>query len=207
MAYEEAKGIPAAGLAADLAETVQKNRGSAALSGPPLPTTRHDLRALQCLRRIIRGVELYSRQLSSEHNVTVPQLVCLLTVVEKGALTVASIAREAYLSSSTVVGILDRLEEKGLVTRQRSREDRRLVHVSATEAGAALAAKAPSPLHGRFTAAFRALPREEQERIVRSLEQIVEFIEAGHLDAAPVLETGPVIHGTGPDRQQDTKEI
>ncbi|MBK5226469.1 MAG: MarR family transcriptional regulator, partial [Thermoleophilia bacterium] len=85
---------------------------------PPIdPEGRLDLRILDSLRRIIRAMEIHSRMLLSTHQVTVHQLVCLLRIKENGPLTETALARMVQLSSSTVVGILTRLEEKGLAKR------------------------------------------------------------------------------------------
>ena len=79
----------------------------------------YDLRILRALRRITRAVALHSRQLSACSHITGPQLVCLRTVIDKGPMTATAISREVHVSASTVVGILDRLEDKGLIVRER----------------------------------------------------------------------------------------
>ncbi|HEX2140321.1 MAG TPA: MarR family transcriptional regulator [Woeseiaceae bacterium] len=159
---------------------------------PAQGSMRYDLRILTALRRIIRSVELYSRHLSATNRITAPQLVCLLTIAARGAVTATTISREVHLSPSTVVGILDRLEEKGLVTRTRMRADRRLVQVSATPEGIALAQSAPSPLQKALAVALNRLPELEQATIALSLERIVALMEVEELDASPILATGPI---------------
>jgi DNA-binding MarR family transcriptional regulator len=151
-----------------------------------------NLRILRAIRRIIRGVDLYSKQLTATTRITTPQLMCLLSVVKAGSMTATSISREIHLSPSTVVGILDRLEEKKLVRRQRNREDRRVVTVVATDEGRRTAQEAPSPLQKTLADALGALPKPEQAEIARSLERVVALMEAQHIDAAPILETGPL---------------
>jgi DNA-binding MarR family transcriptional regulator len=151
---------------------------------------RADFRVLQSLRRIIRSVEIHSRKLASTYKVTGHQLVCLLTVQEKGPLTATAIASEIHLSPSTVVGILDRLEEKRLIQRKRDRKDRRLVNVMITDLGERLVEQAPSPLQERLAQALSNLPELEQDTIARSLEKIVDLMEAGQIEAPPILEAG-----------------
>jgi DNA-binding MarR family transcriptional regulator len=158
----------------------------------PNTAERYDLRVLRSIRRIIRRVDMYSKQLEMQSHITAPQLVCLLAVVNNGAMTATSLAREIHLSPSTVVGILDRLEDKGLVVREREKTDRRIVRVSVTPAGIDLARTVPSPLHQTLTEGLDALPEPEQAAIALALEQVVELMEAEHLDSAPILETGPI---------------
>ena len=160
-----------------------------------IPKTSYDLRILTSLRRIIRAVDLNSRKLFMQYNITGPQLACLLVINDFGPLTASSLAKQVYLTPSTLVGILDRLEQKSLIRRERSSLDRRVVNIEITENGRRLAASAPSPLQEKLAAALQKLPEIEQISITLSLEKIVTLMEAEHLDAAPVLATGPLSQG------------
>ncbi len=155
-----------------------------------IPSDRYDLRVMQALRRIMRATDLYSRRLATDYQLTVPQLICLHALLQEQPLNATSIAKRIHLSASTVVGILDRLEMKGLVKRERDSEDRRVVNVTVSEKGREVALKAPSPLEDRFSSVFERLPETEQEGIARSLQRIVDLIEAQDLDAAPMLVPG-----------------
>ena len=174
---------------------------SSTVSGADLPgasesqqviASRYGLRVLQALRQIIREVDLYSRQLLRQYEITGPQLITLLTVKDHERVTVSAIAHHIHLSSSTVIGILDRLETKGLVRRDRDLKDRRLVYVSLTEQGEALAKNAPSPLQDAFAGAMRKLPEAELIMITESLERIVGLMQIQHMDSAPILESEPI---------------
>lgn len=157
-----------------------------------VPQGNFDLRILQALRRIIRAVEIHSRRLVTQHNITGPQLVCLLTIQECSPLTSANLAKKVHLSPSTVVGIIDRLEEKKLVERKRDSKDRRQVSIYITVAGQKLIAAAPSVLQDTLSLALMELPEIEQITITSSLEKLVDLMEARHIDAAPLLETGSI---------------
>lgn len=157
--------------------------------------SQYDLRILRALRRITRLVALHSRQLAACSNITAPQLICLRAVIDNGVpITATAISREIHVSPSTVVGILDRLEDKGLVRRERGREDRRIVFVSATEAGVDLARVTPSPLQKKLADALNELPELEQATITLSLERVVRLMETdgmaqSHEEAiSPILE-------------------
>lgn len=160
---------------------------------------RLDLRILRSLRRIIQAVDIHSRKLAHQYKITAPQLVTLLCVADQGPISPSEIAREVHLSNSTIVGILDRLEAKGLILRERSTTDRRIVMVSASASGKDLAEAAPSPLQDVFAEALYALPELEQTAIALSLERIVELMEAKDIDAAPMLQLGDMGHSTEGD--------
>ena len=140
-----------------------------------IPDERYDLQILQALRRIMRAVDLHSKQLSIKYSITTPQLVCLLTIVESKVVTVAALAKQIHLSPSTVVGILDRLEDKKLISRKRDKQDRRLVKIKPTTKGKEYAKSAPSPLQDKLMGALSRLSDLEQAAISLSLSKIVEL--------------------------------
>lgn len=161
-------------------------------SASPRFMESHDLQILRSLRRIIRAVDLYSRKLRKDYDITGPQLMCLLEIAAYGPITSSAIGKSVHLSASTVVGIIDRLEAKGLIKRERDQRDRRLVYVTVTDLGREVTAATPSPLQDSFAKALRNLPDHEQAAISRSLELIVDLMEAHQVDAAPILTTGPI---------------
>ena len=107
-------------------------------------------------------------------------------------MTATTISREVFLSPSTIVGILDRLEVKGLIKRERSQVDRRVVTVEVTELGKKIVKRSPSPLQERLQRRLSELSSAEQEEIASALERVVSFMEASDVDAAPILEIGSI---------------
>lgn len=83
---------------------------------------------LVALRRVIRAVDLHSRQLVRSHGLTAPQALILKEIVSFGEIAVGEVAQRVSLSQATVTDILNRLEKRALVTRERSSADRRRVH-------------------------------------------------------------------------------
>jgi DNA-binding MarR family transcriptional regulator len=97
------------------------------------------------------------------------------------------LADKVHLNPSTLVGILDRLEAKGLVTRRRDASDRRSVFVSLTRHGASFVARAPSPLQTALVQKLRRLRRKDRMQLAESLEKVVGLMQADSLDEVPVL--------------------
>jgi DNA-binding MarR family transcriptional regulator len=145
---------------------------------------------LRSLRRIIRAIDQHSRRLSRRFNLTVPQLVCLRQLILSGPSTPGNLASRVFLSQATVTGILDRLEARDLIHRERNSPDRRRVTVSLTDAGEELAKGMPWPLQERFAARLAALPEEGQQVIDQVLQQIVEMMEVREIDAWPIVGSG-----------------
>lgn len=147
----------------------------------------HD-RVLGSLRRIIRAVDLYSRYLALRYSLTGPQLVCVRHLLRFGPTAPGTLARRISLSPATITGIVDRLEKRGLVTRERSTDDKRKVEIALTEEGHELVKQMPPPLHETFSRRLDTLPVEEQEEIDRVLTKIVDMMEAHDFASAPIYE-------------------
>lgn len=145
---------------------------------------------LKSLRRIIRAIDVHSRNLVHLHGLTGPQLIVLRELGSLGEKSVSQIAQDVSLSQATVTGILDRLEKRGYVLRQRSGEDRRRTLVKATPLAGQTLAKSPPLLQEHFVRRFSQLRDWEQTQILAALQRIVDLMEARDLDAAPLLETG-----------------
>lgn len=120
---------------------------------------------------------------------TVPQLLCLQIVMENDGLSAGEVSREMDLSQSTCVGILDRLEKKGLLLRERSQQDRRVVRLHCTPNGEAICEQTPTLLQDQLTRELDRLPDMEQEGIAAGLERIVDIMNLQDLDAAPIWDS------------------
>lgn len=145
---------------------------------------------LTTLRRLIRATDLHSRQLVKTAGLTAPQLLLMQAIREHGQVTIGALAKEISLSQATVTTILDRLEKRGLVYRERSEEDKRKVHAHLTEKGMEIIRDAPTPLQDHFVKQFRDLREWEQSMIISSLQRVALMMDAEHIDASPVLDVG-----------------
>ncbi|MFA6617585.1 MAG: MarR family transcriptional regulator [Candidatus Neomarinimicrobiota bacterium] len=147
----------------------------------------YEFRILTAIRRVIRSVDKYSRKINTEFGLTTPQLLCLDALNKNDHIMTKELAKNVNLSESTVNGIVDRLEAKQYLSRNRSKEDRRKVFLLLTDEGRAVLDKTPSLLQDRFSSALAGLDKNELETITQSLERIVELMEAEKLDASPNL--------------------
>lgn len=162
----------------------------------PLPMD-HIQDVLIALRRVIRATDLHSRQLVKSVGLTAPQLLLMLTLRDKGGVPVGELATEISLSQATVTSILDRLEKRRLVQRERSQQDKRKVFAYLTDHGMEVLKDAPTPLQASFIRQFRDLHDWEQTMIISSLQRVAQMMDAEHIDASPVLDVGAL------DRQSE----
>ncbi len=142
---------------------------------------------LTALRQIIRAIDLHSKQLNKVSSLTGPQLMLMRAIESQPGDTTRNIARIVNLSQATVTSIIDRLESRGLVLRERSTQDKRKVMLELTEAGRELLSKAPAPLQQAFIDRFEGLEEWEQTLILSSLQRVATMMNADDLDASPVL--------------------
>ena len=143
------------------------------------------------LRQIIRAIDVHSRKLKVQYNITGPQLICLGIIQTNGSYTVTKIARESHLSTSTVVGILDRLEHEDYILRERDRVDRRNWNVRLTDRATHLLKTVPPTLHDGLLNALQALPESEQVETANTLKRLLALMGAETVDPSPILETEP----------------
>ncbi|MFQ5691102.1 MAG: MarR family winged helix-turn-helix transcriptional regulator, partial [Gemmatimonadota bacterium] len=144
------------------------------------------------IRRIVRAVDLHSRHLVEEHGITAPQLAVLAEASRLGGSSIGALARGVHLSQPTVSGVLDRLERRGYVRRERSESDRRAVVVTATEKGEKVLCESPSLLQDRFREELARLEGWERHWLLSALERIAAMMDAERIKAAPVLDSGPI---------------
>lgn len=146
----------------------------------PARFQREELRILEkAIRRILRANDLQSKALTKAVGLTAPQLVVLKGIAALGEVTTTALSAHADLSAATVITILDKLEERAIIQRYRSVQDRRIVHTRLTEKGMALLAAAPEPLGGRFIARFEELTPERRGQMVQAVSSLADLMTLG----------------------------
>ena len=146
----------------------------------PRPVARNIAIAeiMQSLRRIFKAIQDYFQEISKKYGITGPQLWALKTVAANGSLSLGELSKKMYLHPSTISGVVDRLEKKGFVVRDRGQEDRRVVKVQLTPQGKKIVAKAPNPIQGKMIYGLNRLKKRELTSIYDAVKELVEIVEA-----------------------------
>lgn len=142
---------------------------------------------LIALRRIIRAIDLHSKQLEKEFGLTVPQLLLLKEIGVGNVTTSGALAVSVSLSQATVTSILDRLEAHGMIRRRRSSEDKRVVYLDLTDAARSILDRNPSILQEHFVSQLNRLEEWEQLLILSSFRRVSAMMEADRLEVNPLL--------------------
>jgi len=141
------------------------------------------------IRKIVRSINLESKKIQKEYGVSIPQVLCLNYLHEAPNFQASQgeVKRFLNLNSSTVSGIIHRLEKKGLVARLPKSGDKRMVNIALTSAGDELISSMPSLLHEQLSDKLQMLKAAELKQIEESLDVLVHLLDIQSVDASPVI--------------------
>ncbi len=142
---------------------------------------------LVTLRQITRALDLYSQSLVKKIGLTGPQLFIIKELSLNEQITPGMLARYMSISQATITSMIDRLEAKGFVKRQRDVYDRRKVKIELLEPGKQILKLNPSLLQEDFIRKFEALKSWEQTLILSSLQRIAELMQVEKIPEANVI--------------------
>ena len=124
------------------------------------------------MKRIIRSVDQHSSFLVKFFGLTLPQLLILQEAAVSEGSTVSKLAKAVNLSQPTVTDIVDRLIERGYLTRSPSGNDRRSRIITITQNGIALLDKKPSLFQDSFLREFESLEEWDQTHILSVFQRM-----------------------------------
>ena len=93
---------------------------------------------------------------------------------EEDGLSTSGIADNLKQLGATLTGVVDRMESRNLVYRERDAKDRRFVRICLTEEGKKLADVLPSVGAQTIDKATEGIPKSEQKAILASLGKVIE---------------------------------
>jgi len=125
------------------------------------------------LRRVFQVIVDQSKNAEEETGLTSSQLWAMKEIAAAGSLKGAELAKRMFVHPATIVNLVDRLEERGLVVRVRSKTDRRVVDIELTEAGADLVRNSPEVAQDILVKGLARLPAKNVQQISEGLKQLV----------------------------------
>ncbi len=143
----------------------------------------------QQLRIIYRVIQSHSKRVEKLCGLSSAQLWMLYEVSVADGVKVSELANTLTIHRSTSSNMLDKLEKKGLVYRNRSVSDQRSVHIYITEAGKDLLAKAPAPPRGHLTDTLSKLTAAQLEGLESSLQPLIDALHIEEQEAGMVPVT------------------
>ena len=149
---------------------------------PPDIHARRTKEIIYSIRRLMQAGEHYTKELNKIYNVSAAQINCLLALYENGPLPPSQIGKHIMVNSSTVTGIIDRLEKKDLVKRLRISQDRRVITVQLTKNGRILAENAPPPIQRKIIDGLNKLSESEIDQIALTLKRLTDLLDVQDLE-------------------------
>ena len=107
------------------------------------------------------------------HGLTAVQWAPLMIISRGGNPTAASLARDLNTDTGAMTRMLDRLEAKGLLTRSRSVQDRRVVVLTLTDQGRELTTRIPHHLARVYNQHLTGFNAEEFQQLKGFLRRII----------------------------------
>ena len=159
----------------------RKNKTQHSEISPDIHTQRTK-QIIFSIRRLMQAGELYTKELNKKYNISAAQLNCILALYDNGPLSPSQVAKYIMVNSSTVTGIIDRLEKKDLAKRLRISTDRRIITIELTEAGKKLAEHAPPPIQQKIIDGLKKLPKNEIDRIAFALTKLTSMLDVEDLE-------------------------
>ena len=120
-----------------------------------------------CSREIVKKYNPFLKKIG----LTYTQYIVMMVLWEYDRVSVKELGEKLYLDSGTLTPVLKSLESKGLISRNRSSEDERVLIVKLTESGDELKFRAEE-IPGEMACSFK-LTKEEAAELYRILYKIL----------------------------------
>lgn len=121
-------------------------------------------------RRLTKGF-------AAQFGLTGPQLTVVKLLDSIGDMSLSELSERIRAQNSTVTGIIDRMEREGLVTRMRSKDDRRVVHIRLSPKGRELAGRIPLEPMEMLRESLESLGPTDARDLLRILTKVAKKVK------------------------------
>jgi DNA-binding MarR family transcriptional regulator len=144
---------------------------------------------VSALRHFFRAAYLDNAKISRQYGVTGAQAGVLRTIRDAGPASSAQLSRILYVTPSTMTGLIDRLEIKGLVVRNKKAGDRRVSIISLTEEGKELSQELPDPLELKLVSALADLDPSYVKNVSTVANELLSMLAPPPAVESPTVDT------------------
>jgi DNA-binding MarR family transcriptional regulator len=143
------------------------------------PDTKSDVDAIvETIIYLYTESRRLTKGMAAQFGLTGPQLTVIKLLEELGDLSLSSLSERIRAQNSTVTGIIDRMEREGLVKRERSTTDRRMVYIRLTDKGQKLAKEIQVEPMEIFRSALSVLAPSDVRDLLRILTKLQKRVLA-----------------------------
>lgn len=171
--------VDSEGARQDMTITNEKEPAASPRRGTEKPAATIDAshEALKRFRQIFKAVQQHSQRVEQRCGLTSAQLWAVAELARRPGQRVSDIACAMSIHPSTASNLLDKLERKGILKKERQRDDQRVVRLTVTDSGLNLLASAPDPPEGILQRALFTLPEPVVHSLVENLDHLVTTME------------------------------
>jgi DNA-binding MarR family transcriptional regulator len=123
--------------------------------------------------QLVRGLTKYEHNYLSEGKITLPQVWALHYLLKKKSCSMRELADFMMLGFSSMTGLVDRLVRQNLAVRDRTAEDRRMVHVRISSKGQRVLKQIFSQRRRAILNLYGTLSLRERTMYLHILEKLV----------------------------------
>ncbi len=136
------------------------------------------LRFMLSWRELVNSSERNRRAVAEVLGIGLSELVAMGHLYADGPMTAGRLAEQMGLTTGSTTALIDRAQRAGFLTRQVNPDDRRSVLVALTPAGTHAMAWTYTETDARISAALRAVPAAELDRVSAVLHEVAEALLA-----------------------------
>jgi MarR family transcriptional regulator, organic hydroperoxide resistance regulator len=134
------------------------------------PDDRRDLAAM--FAPLTRALIAREEPVLEAHDISMWGYIVLTALVEQPVRTQAALAQAIHADKSRIIGVLDELQERGLIHRQPDEADRRVHLLSLTSAGDRLRRSVEAGIRREEEEVLALLPATDRDAFLRSLKAL-----------------------------------
>ena len=127
-------------------------------------------------RLIFRSAKKHFQWVQDRTGIRGAQLWVLAELQRRPGIRVTELARAMGVHQSTASNLIDPLEKRGLIQRDRSSQDQRVVHLSLTRSGRDTLSRAPLPLEGVLPDALKRLGQADLLELQARLDKLARLM-------------------------------
>lgn len=182
---------PLGSLENPVSESATAVRPAALTAQPVAPAARAlDLEVLRQFRMVFATVRRHFSDVEKACGISGSLLWALSVADEHDGLRVTELAAALAIHQSTASNMVEQLAQRGLLLRERSVVDGRVVQLRVTPAGRALLARAPKPARGKLAHALGALALGDLQALHADMTRLIAGMQLREEDAAvPLTDT------------------
>ena len=134
------------------------------------------------LLRLMRMMQSHMQHLEKAEGLSGAQLLALWQLSVNQSLSVSELASALHLQRSSMSNLLDKLESRGYVSRNRQTHNQRVVMIRITKTGWDVVVRAPGPMRGLLRESFNTLTPQTMNNLHEGVTALVAALDQSVMD-------------------------